>query len=116
MRLRNLLSAAALVASLVAGLAWCAGPCCGAMSERSSGISIGATPCCGGSTPDHCAVSIQRADDLASAPQAPSVPPVALLVHGGATTAPSILPSVAVTARPNLPRPDLARLDAPLLI
>ena len=116
MRLRSLLPAAALVASLVAGLAWCGEPCCGAMAERPSGLSIGAIPCCGSSTPNPCAVSIQRADDLASAPHAPSLPPVAVLVHGVVTTAPSILPSTAVAAQPNLPRPDLARLDAPLLI
>jgi hypothetical protein len=116
MRLKRLFPTAALILGLVAGLAWCVGPCCGSMGSSAPPLSIGPVPCCGSGTPSGCNTTIQRAADLVAAPHAPSLPSVAILAHGVVTAAPSILRPAAVTVRPNLPRPDLARLDVPLLI
>jgi hypothetical protein len=114
--LKRLLPIAVLVLGLVTGLAWCVGPCCGAMGSAASPLSIGSVPCCGSGTPSGCRTTIQRADDLLAAPHAPALPPIAVLGHAVATPANSVLRAEAVTARPSLPRPDLARLDVPLLI
>jgi hypothetical protein len=113
--LKRSLPAAALIVGLIAGLAWCAAPCCG--STRSGApLSIGAVPCCGTDASDHCQASLMRADSIASSPSAPSLPPVAVLGHAVAASVPSFLPIPAVVARPALSRPDLARLAVPLLI
>lgn len=107
---------AALIAGLIAGAVWCAGPCCGSMGASPAPLSIGSVPCCGTETPGRCETSIQRPDDRAAAPAPPSLPPVAALGHAAAAPVASLVSTPISIARPFLPRPDLVRLDVPLLI
>jgi hypothetical protein len=116
MRLKKLLPVAPLILGLITGLVWCAGPCCGSMGASPSPLSIGAVSCCGGDTPSRCQPSIQRADDLVAAPDAPSLPPIAILAHRDVPSSASLIESPIATSRATLPRPDLGRLDLPLLI
>jgi hypothetical protein len=116
MRLKRHLPAPALIAGLIAGAFWCVGPCCCPMEVGPMPPAIGAVSCCGCGTPSGCAPTIRRSDDLAAAPAAPSLPPVALLGHAVAASVPSFRLIPAVVAPPALSRPDLARLAIPLLI
>jgi hypothetical protein len=115
MRLNRSLPAAALVFGLVAGLGWCALPCCGSTGSAASPLSIGTVSCCASDTPSTCQATIHRADDVVAPPGAPSLPPIAL-GHGTPTPTLRILQASVAIARPTLSRADLARLDVPLLI
>jgi hypothetical protein len=113
LRMKSVTSFVAVSVALLAGLAWCSGPCCPSQDAGGSSLEVGATPCCGSAD---CRPSVQPANDLASAPHPPTLPPVALLGVCHPTPDASASSHLVVFPRPSVPRPDLLRLDTPLLI
>jgi hypothetical protein len=114
LRMKSASSFIAISVALLASLAWCSGPCCASPNTGESSLAVGAVPCCGDST--ECQPSVQSAKDLASAPHPPTLPAFALLGVRHPTPDAWESTHLVVFVRPRIPRPDLLRLDAPLLI
>jgi hypothetical protein len=113
-RMKGLSSFVAISVALLAGLAWCNGPCCGAQNASEPALAVGAAPCCSDSA--DCRSSVEPGKDLASAPHPPTLPAAALLGVRHPTPDAWASSHLAAFARPTFPRPDLLRLDTPLLI